>query len=315
MSQKVIIDTDPGVDDAMAILFALRSPELEILGLTTVFGNAYVDITTENALRLLELEGNGHIPVAKGSGRPLVHEAGDMGMHVHGEDGLGNTFLPESRNSILSIPAAQFIVEQIMAQPGEITLVPVGPLTNIAIALRLEPKIVDRVKEVVIMGGSAFAGGNASPVAEANIYNDPHAAAIVFSAGWPLTMVGLDVTMKSIMTKAYLDKISHAGNPATNLIRDIIPFYQAYHDEIYGMAGDLHTHDPSAIAYVLNPGFFKGVKIPMFVETSGKCAGQTVADSRNQIGDLAEINVCLDVDSDELLQFFKERLTWDRELA
>jgi inosine-uridine nucleoside N-ribohydrolase len=191
----------------------------------------------------------------------------------------------------------------------------VGPLTNIAIAVRLEPKIIDRVKEVVIMGGSAFAGGNASPVAEANIYNDPHAAAIVFNAGWPLTMVGLDVTMKSIMTKVYLDEICLAGNPATNLIRDIIPFYQRYHDEIYGMGGDLHTHDPSAIAYVLNPGFFRQVKIPMFVETSGKCSGQTVPDSRNQIGDFAEVNVCLDVDSDELLRLFKERLTWDRELS
>lgn len=235
-------------------------------------------------------------------------------MHVHGEDGLGNTFLPKAMNSVIGLPAAQFIVEQIMAQPGEITLIPVGPLTNIAIALRLEPKIIERVKEVVIMGGSAYAGGNASPVAEANIYNDPHAAAIVFSAGWPLTMVGLDVTMKSIMTKAYLDEICLAHNPATNLIHDIIPFYQRYHDEIYGMGGDLHTHDPSAIAYVLNPEFFTGKKIPMFVETAGKCSGQTVPDSRKQVGDFFDINVCLDVDSEGLLRLFKERLTWDREL-
>ena len=196
MPQKILIDTDPGVDDTMAILFALRSPELEVVGMTAVFGNAYVDTAALNALRLIELEGHEHIPVAKGTGRPIVGPPRRVADFVHGADGLGGINPPSPDGQLLDVPAAQFIVETILQNPGEITLVPVGPLTNIALALRLEPKIVDLVKQVVIMGGAAYVPGNASPVGEANIFNDPHAAAIVFSAGWPLTMVGLDVTMK-----------------------------------------------------------------------------------------------------------------------
>ena len=309
MPQKLLIDTDPGVDDAMAILFALRSPELEIVGLTTVFGNSIVEHTSKNALCLVELENNCHIPVIKGAGRPLVNPPRSMGMHVHGEDGFGNSNQPEPIGPLLDLPAAQFIIQQVMSQPGEITLVPVGPLTNIAIALRLEPRIADHVKEVVIMGGSVYAGGNASPVAEANIYNDPYAADIVFSAGWPLTMVGLDVTLKCIMTRGYLDEITSANNKAAKLIKEIIPFYQQFHDQIYNLDGSLHTHDPSAIAYVLDPTIFHTEMMPVFVQKTGDCSGQTVPDTRNQIGDFPEINVCLDVDSSQLLKLFRERIT------
>ena len=309
MPQKILIDTDPGVDDTMAILFALRSSELEVVGLTTVFGNAYVDITALNALRLIELEGHAHIPVAKGAGRPLVNPRRRVADFVHGSDGMGNIDPPPPLGQLLDIPAAQFIVETILANPGEITLVPVGPLTNIALALRLEPKIVALVDQVVIMGGAAYVPGNASPVGEANIFNDPHAAAIVFSAGWPLTMVGLDVTMKTVMTKNYLDELGSVGNPATDLIWRILRFYQGYHDQEYGLGGDIHTHDPSAIAFLVDPGLFKTVSLPVFVETEGRCAGQTVPDRGNRWVDSPLVNVCTDVDSSGLLDLYWKRLT------
>jgi uridine nucleosidase len=309
MPRKILIDTDPGVDDAMAILFALRSPELEVLGLTAVFGNAHIDTAALNALRLVELEGNGEIPVAKGAARPLFIPPRGVGDFVHGKDGFGDSYLPLPSGQLLDIPAAQFIVETVTRYPHEVTLVPVGPLTNIALALRLEPKIVDLVSQVVLMGGAAYVPGNASPVAEANIVNDPHAAAIVFGAGWPLTMVGLDVTMKCVMTKKYLQVLGETGNPATDLIKCILPFYQDYHDQVYGMDGDIHTHDPSAIAYLLNPGLFQTESIPVFVETEGHCAGQTVPDMGKTWLDSPLTNVCLDVYAPGLLDLYWERLT------
>ena len=230
------------------------------------------------------------------------------GSHVHGEDGMGDVDLTRPRGEALKIPAAQFIIETILSNPGEITLVPVGPLTNIALALRLEPRIADLVKEVVIMGGAAYHGGNASPVAEANIYNDPHAASIVFQAGWRLTMVGLDVTMQTVMTRAYLDELGEAGNRASDLIRRILPCYQRFHDKTYGLNGDLHTHDPSAIAYLIEPDWFETVRVPVFVETMGSCSGQTVPDVRGQTGDHQPVNVCTGVDSAAVLEMFKMRL-------
>ena len=310
MTHKIIIDTDPGVDDSMAILFALRSPELEVIGLTAVFGNTDVEVTAQNALRLVELEGHGHIPVAQGAGVPLSIPPRSRGKMVHGDDGMGMTHPPAPKGKLAGVHAAQFIVDRVLAHPGEITLVPVGPLTNIALAVRLEPRIVSLVKEVVIMGGAATVPGNASPVAEANIHNDPLAAAIVFSAGWPLTMVGLDVTMKTIMTKEYLADLSRAGNKATELIGRIAPFYQAFFDKTYGMGGGIHTHDPSAIACLIDRSLFRVERMPVFVETEGHCAGQTVPDRRRQWGDAAtEIDVCLEVDSARLLALYKERLT------
>jgi uridine nucleosidase len=297
------------VDDAMAILFALRSPELEVLGLTTVFGNTGVEVTTQNALRLVELEGHAHIPVARGAGCPLVIAPRSLGPTVHGEDGMGGTHPPPPQGKPLDIPAAQFIVEQVRAYPGELTLVPLGPLSNLALALRLDPEIVNLVAGVVIMGGAATVAGNASPVAEANIHNDPHAAAIVFSAGWPLVMVGLDVTMQVVMDQAFLEALGSAGNPATDLIRDILPMYQSFHDQIYGLDGAIHTHDPSAIAYVIDPTLFQAEETPLFVETEGHCSGQTVPDRRSQWGKFQKARVCLHVETDRLLDLYRARIT------
>jgi len=310
MTQKIIIDTDPGIDDTMAITFALRSPELEVVGLTSVFGNADIETTTQNALRLVELEGHGHIPVARGSGVPLVLPPMELGTDVHGMDGMGNTNPPPPAGKPLGIPAAQFIVETVMANPGEITLVPVGPLTNIALALLLEPRIAGLVRGVAIMGGAATVGGNISPTAEANIYHDPHAAETVFAAGWPLVMVGLDVTTKVIMEPGFLKEVCASDNPAARLIGRILPCYQSYFDMFYGTHGQIHTHDPSAVAYLVDPDLFETHDWPVYVGLDGRGMGQTIADPRRKWGaGRPAVKVCTGVNADGVLKLFKERLT------
>ncbi|HEY60804.1 MAG TPA: nucleoside hydrolase [Anaerolineae bacterium] len=308
MVKKIIIDTDPGIDDATAISLALRSPELEVIGLTSVFGNAKGEVTAQNALRLVELEGHDSVPVARGSDVPLIIPLEALGTMVHGEDGMGNTNPPPPKGKLLDAHAAEFIIQMIRSNPGKVTLVPIGPLTNIALALKLDPGIVGLVDEVVLMGGTLSCPGNISPVAEANIYHDPHAADLVLRAGWPLVMVGLDVTQEVFMTRAYLDEIYQADNPATNLMRKILPIYQKFHDGFFGLGGDIHTHDPSAIVYLLAPHLFHTQSVAVFVETEGRCMGQTVADWHHQWGDRPEVKVCMNVQANEVLALIKERL-------
>jgi uridine nucleosidase len=283
MAQKIIIDTDPGIDDAMAILAALHAPELKVLGLTTVFGNTEVELCSLNVLRLVELEGNDHIPVAQGCGQPIVHDIISFSAGVHGKDGFGNTNLPLPHGKLDPRHAAQFIIDTVKANPHEVILAPLGPLTNIAMAYRLEPRIAPLVKEVVLMGGCAFALGNISAVAEANIYHDPHAAEVVFAAPWKVTMVGLDVTTKIVMRPDYFEKLYAAGNPAVELLEKIQPCYQAFHEQIYGLKGAIHTHDPAVIAYLLAPELFRCEEMPVYVVTEGLCLGKTIADKHHHI--------------------------------
>jgi len=308
MATKIIIDTDPGIDDAMAIFLALHSPELEVVGLTTVWGNASGECTSQNALRLLEVDGHGHIPASRGCDCPLVNPLPELGTRVHGEDGFGNTSLPMPQGRLIEMPAAQFLIKMIMENPGEITLVPVGPLTNIALALRIEPRIVQNVKEVVIMGGVVQNPGNVTPVAEANIWHDPHAASIVLSAGWPLTMVGLDVTTRVIQKKPHLDEICNSGTPSANLLKQILPCYRSYFEKHVGING-IHTHDPSAIAYLIDRKLFRTETWPIFVETEGHCAGQTIPDYHHIWGSLPGVEVCLGVDAPGVLEILRKRMT------
>lgn len=314
MAKKIIIDTDPGVDDAMAILFALKSPEVDLVGLTTVFGNVYTDQATQNALRLVEFAKRPDIPVAQGATLPLVVPLSYVADFVHGADGLGHTHPPPPQGQALAKPAAQFVVEMVMNNPGQITLVAVGPLTNLALALALEPRLVDHVAEVVIMGGAATVGGNVNPAAEANIFHDPHAADLVFTAGWPVTMVGLDVTTKTIMSDAYLDSFKAAGTRTTRFIYDISRFYVDFFHQEVGLAG-IHTHDPSAVAYVINPTLFTTERAPVRVITEGLAQGQTLLDRQqrwrepNPWTGQPLTNVCLDVDSPRLLALYHQRIT------
>lgn len=275
--QKIIIDTDPGVDDAMAIFLALQSPELEVLGLTTVFGNVEAPLATANALRLLEVAGRPDIPVAHGAENPVAVPYKGAVPFIHGDDGQGNVHLPPAQGKPLDISAAQFIVEQVMQQPGEITLVPIGPLTNIALALRLEPRIAHHAK-VVLMGGNALCPGNASPAAEANIYNDPEAADVVLGAGWDITMVGLDVTHKVCMTDTDLAQIASMETAMARYTTAIVKFYRDFMFDRSGMGG-IYVHDSTAVAYLLEPDAFEVQHWPVRVDTGyGLGRGKTWPD-------------------------------------
>ena len=307
--RRIIIDTDPGVDDSMAILFAFCSPEVKVEGLTSIFGNGGGDTTTLNALRLVELAGRPDVPVAQGAESPLQRKFEGFGWRVHGRNGLGEVDFPLPKGKPDSRRAAQFIVDMVMANPGEITLVPLGPLTNIALAVMLEPRIAENVKEVVLMGGAANAKGNASAVAEANIHNDPEAAKIVFNAPWNVTMVGLDVTRKTVMTPDYMEELKAAGNPYTEFICKIVPHYMAFYLEYDKLVG-FHVHDSSALAYVIDPTLFTTQKMHVEVETTSPShSGMTAADWRHRGGGEPNINVCVDVDSTRFLDLYKERLT------
>jgi inosine-uridine nucleoside N-ribohydrolase len=275
MPRKIIIDTDPGIDDAMAIHFALRSPELEVIGLTTIFGNVTTDLATTNALRLLEIAGRQDIPVARGADDPIAVPFGGAVPFVHGEDGQGNVFLPPPTTQAVTQTAAQFIIEQVMTQPGEVTLVPIGPLTNIALALRLEPRIAQHVRELVLMGGNALGPGNATPAAEANIHNDPEAADVVLGAPWQVTMVGLDVTNQVVMSDAQLTEYGRSSHPLARHIARIVPFYRDFYQARHGLNG-ICVHDSTAIAYLIEPTLFTAQAWPVRVETaSGISRGKT----------------------------------------
>ena len=305
--KRIIIDTDPGVDDSMAILLAFNSPELKIEGLTTIFGNTGTTITTQNALRLVELAGHPEVPVARGAEKPLLRPFTGEGWRVHGRNGLGEVDFPAPKGQPDPRRAAQFIVDTVMANPGEITLVPVGPLTNIALAAMLEPRIVGLVKEVVLMGGAAGVPGNVSSVAEANVHNDPEAASIVFHAGWPVTMVGLDVTQKTIMSPAYLDALKQDGGERTSFIRAIVQHYLQFHLD-QGVPG-IYVNDSSAIAYLIDPTLFTTRHLFVDVEYQSKYhVGQTVADWRGQRGQAPNCHVCLGVDSERFLAIYRQRL-------
>ncbi len=310
---KIIYDTDPGIDDAMALLLALSSPEIEIVGLTTVFGNTHVDATTRNALNLLNFAGRPDIPVAKGADRPMVLPRGLTGEFVHGDDGMGNIGWSDVHNpsqKLLDKHAAQFIVETIMQNPGEITLVAVGPMTNVGLALQLEPRIAQHARNVVIMGGNILKPGNVSPTAEANIHNDPHASALLFGAGWDLTMAGLDVTEATLMDNSFFAELGQSKNMFGRFIAQIIPFYQKFHHERYGLIdGKVHTHDPSAFAYLIDPTLFEGKHWPMLVPVAGPSTGTTIADRTGHFYATPKVNCLMKVESERFLKMFKERLT------
>jgi inosine-uridine nucleoside N-ribohydrolase len=306
--KRILIDTDPGVDDSMAILLAFASPEVQVEGLTTVFGNVGVDLTTKNALRLVELAGRPDVPVASGAEKPLLRPFTGKGSLVHGSNGLGEVEMPEPKGQPDKRKAAQFIIDTIMENPGEITLVPLGPLTNVALAVATEPRIAENVREVVLMGGAAGVPGNASPVAEANIRNDPESAHIVFHAGWPLTMIGLDVTEKSMMAPEYLERLRAANNPWTDFIDKITKHYLRF----YGTLGleAMPVHDSSALAYVIDPTLFTTRHVYTDVDhQSEHHHGQTVPDWRGQREREPNVHVAVDVDSERFLELYRQRLS------
>jgi inosine-uridine nucleoside N-ribohydrolase len=278
--RKLLIDTDPGIDDAMAIFYALASPELDVVGLTSVFGNAHVSVCTTNALRLLEIADRADIPVAKGAGRPLAMPYRGPVAFVHGSDGQGNVDLPPPDAAAQPIDAAHFLIETVMRAPGEITLVALGPLTNVALAMLIEPTFTSHLAEIVLMGGNALCGGNASPAAEANILNDPEAADIVFGADCPIVMAGLDVTEQILMTSADIGRFASFGNARAQHLATITPFYADFYRGRNGIDG-IFVHDSTTISYLLAPQLFTWIQQPVRVDCGRSfCRGKTQTAAR-----------------------------------
>ncbi len=261
----MIIDTDPGIDDAMAIFYALASEQLDVIGLTTVSGNAHVEVCTENAIRLLDIAGRADIPVAHGAARPLAAEYLGAADVVHGVNGLGDIPLAAVTRQPHRLNAAQFIIEQVLAAPGDITLIPIGPLTNIALAMLLRPDLAEHLAGMVIMGGNAFCPGNASPAAEANILMDPEAADLVFGANCPIVMCGLDVTERTVMSSAQIDALGSIAQPRAQFAAKILPFYRDFHRRHGGPDG-IFVHDSTCISYLIAPQHFDSVQHPIRVD-------------------------------------------------
>ena len=316
---KVIFDTDPGVDDAMALYYALAHPDLDVVGITTTFGNVTVEQASANALYLCALAGR-NIPVAQGADRPLVKTAEPPPDFIHGADGLGN--LPQRlplAGQIDARSAAQFIVDMARQYPGEITLVAVGPLGNLAAALELEPTLPQLVREVVLMGGTVIESGNVSPVAEANIWNGPHAADIVFTAGWELTMVGLDVTHQVIVPLTLFEQIAaRQRHVATDTLLHAVRFYSAFygqHDPLVGEVVGCYGHDVLAFLVLTNPEFFSLQRGRVRVAVDGLAQGQTMMQRKAvrypQHGwheEIPHTQVCLSVRAEACLEAMRATL-------
>lgn len=276
--RSIIIDSDPGQDDAVALLLALASPELDVLGVTTVAGNVPLSYTRRNARIIVELAGRPDVPVFSGAIRPLIRPL-VTAEHVHGKTGLDGPQLPEPTIALQAEDAVDFIIRTLRERPaGSVTLCPLGPLTNVALALIRAPDIASRIGEIVLMGGAYFEGGNITPSAEFNIYVDPHAAEVVFKSGAPIVMLPLDVTHQVLSTQARIAAIAALGNRAGQTVAQMLSFSERFDLEKYGADG-APLHDPCVIAYLLRPTLFAGRHINVEIETRSELTmGATVAD-------------------------------------
>lgn len=315
---KLIIDTDPGIDDSRAIQFAFGCEKFDILGLTTVYGNVDIALSTRNALRLLHLLDKKDVPVAKGAAHPLNSKFSGGVPFIHGDDGQGNTWAAEAPLNAIELTADEFIIKKVNESPGEVTLAALGPLTNLALALKKDPGIQHKVKEVVFMGGNAFCAGNASPAAEANILSDPDAADQVLGAIWPVTMVGLDVTHKTVLSRETFDEIAKNESPINVHVTKAYLFYLDFFQRVNQMKGT-YVHDSSVFAFLINRSLYKTAKHPIRVETSdgiskGKTWPATVDTNNKERGTLQpwrnrpKINICVDVDADGVIELLKNVL-------
>jgi inosine-uridine nucleoside N-ribohydrolase len=280
---RVIIDTDPGVDDALALLLAMRSPELKIEAITPVAGNVPLELTLPNALRMVEIAGRADIPVAVGAKAPLMRRL-VTAAYAHGENGLGGAVFPEPKIHPVNQPAAELIRQIVRKFPGEVTLLTIGPLTNIATALNLDPELAGMVRAIVMMGGS-LSGGNITPAAEFNIYVDPEAARIVFQSGIPITMVGLDVTRKTSLTEEHQRQLQAGQNPVSQAAATIAR-NALQHNRERGFVVGPNMHDSLAVAGFIDPSLLKLKEYYIDIETTGELtAGETLGYSPNA-GDL-----------------------------
>ena len=307
MPKRIIIDTDPGIDDSLAILLALASPELSLEGLSVVHGNCSLEQATTNGLSVLELAHAAHIPLAKGCELPLVQPS-LLALETHGNTGLGYAKLPEPRIKPTVQHGSDFLIEKILSNPGEMTLVAIGPLTNVALAIRKEPHIVSALKELVIMGGAIRHEGNTTALAEFNTFVDPHAAHIVYHAGIPTTLVPLDVTYQCVLTSQDVECLQKFDSPIPRFIKDTTDFYMEYHDAYQGMKGCV-INDPLALALTFAPELCDYQDLPVDVDISGGVSmGKTFADFYNYDKKTANIKVALGVHPRDFIELFLERM-------
>ena len=306
--RKIIIDTDPGQDDAIAILLALGSDELDVIGITAVAGNVPLALTERNARKICELAGKPETRVFSGAVRPLVRPL-VTAEEVHGQTGLNGPVLPEPTMPLQKQHAVDFIVETLMAEPeGSITLCPLGPLTNIALALIREPRIAPRIREIVLMGGGYFEQGNVTPSAEFNIYVDPHAADIVFRSGVPIVMMPLDVTHKALTTASRIAAFRALGSRVGEAAAQMLEFFERFDEEKYGTDGG-PLHDPCVIAWLLKPDLFSGRRCNVSVETVSELTlGATVVDWWGVTDRPKNAHVMRDIDADGFFALLVERL-------
>jgi inosine-uridine nucleoside N-ribohydrolase len=274
--QRIILDCDPGHDDAVAILLAARHPALKVEAITTVAGNQTVEKTTRNALRVCTLAGITDVPIAKGMARPLVREL-RIAPEIHGDSGLDGPTLPEPALALAPIHGVDLIIETLLASDGDVALLATGPLTNVATAMLREPRILPKIQRIVLMGG-AIGLGNVTPAAEFNIYVDPEAAHVVFRCGRPLTMIGLDVTHAVLATPKVRKRIRALGTPVARLADDLLGFFAGTYRRVFGFAAP-PLHDPCTVALVIDPTLFTTAPMHVDIELRGEfTAGRTVCD-------------------------------------
>ncbi|TKY62004.1 Uridine nucleosidase 1 [Spatholobus suberectus] len=313
-AEKLIIDTDPGIDDSMAILMAFQTPEVEVLGLTSIFGNTTTEVATRNALLLCEIAGRENVPVAQGSPEPLKGGEPRVADFVHGEDGLGNTFLPPPKAKKIEKSASEFLVEKVSEYPGEVSVLALGPLTNLALAIKRDSSFASKVKRMVILGGSFFALGNVNPAAEANIYGDPEAADTVFTSGANIVVVGINITTQVKFTDADLLELKESKGKYAPLLSDMCKFYRDWHVKSDGVRG-IFLHDPVSFMAVVRPDLFTYKKGVVRVETQGICVGHTLMDqglkkwnTSNPWTGYSPVSVAWTVNVEEVLNYIRELL-------
>ncbi|MGE5374054.1 MAG: nucleoside hydrolase [Bacteroidota bacterium] len=308
MPKRILFDTDPGIDDACAILLALASPELSLKGLSIVHGNCSLEQATTNALSILELADAAHVPVAMGCELPLVQPS-LLAPETHGNTGLGYAQLPAPRTAPIVQHGIDFLIEKILSSPGEVTLVAIGPLTNVALAIRQEPRIVQAVNEVIVMGGAIRYEGNTTALAEFNTYVDPHAAHVVYHSGMPITLVPLDVTYQCILTKNDVHRLRQVDSPITKFVEEATRFYMEFHDEFQSIDGCV-INDPLALALTFAPDLCSYREMPVDVDISGGISmGKTIGDFYNYGKKPANMRVALGVRSRDFIDLFVERIS------
>ncbi|KAH9738311.1 Uridine nucleosidase 1 [Citrus sinensis] len=317
---KLIIDTDPGIDDSMTILMAFQTPELEILGLTTIFGNVTTEDATRNALTLCEMAGCPGVPVAEGSPEPLKGGKPRVAEFAHGSDGMGNISLTPPKAKKCDKNASEFLVDKVSEYPGEVSILALGPLTNLALAIKRDSSFASKVKNIVVLGGAFFALGNVNPAAEANIYGDPEAADVVFTSGANIAVVGINITTQVKLTDADLLELRQSKGRYVQLLGDMCKFYRDWHVKSDGVHGNfsfksIFLHDPVSFVALVRPDLFTFKKGVVRVETQGICTGHTLMDQglkrwnvSNPWTGYSPVSVAWTVNVDKVLNYIKRLL-------